>query len=178
MTEELRETRESCLEGGMMRRTTAILVALVVLLAMAVPASAKTDRIPFSGEDHLTVLPHGGTSWISEDGVLHMRGSMSTYDASSDSEFYNGVAYIVVNFNMDLATGQGRMWGTNHIDVVGYDGGFTGKWIAWFTETGWEGRGHSKGYGELDGYQQRYDLESALFGDYIEGFTFMPGNKN
>lgn len=163
-----------------MRKTTAILVALVVLLAMAVPASAKTDRIPFSGEDHLTVEPHGGTSWVSDDGVLHMRGSMSEYDARDGGEFYTGDASIVVNFNMDLATGQGRMWGTSHIDVDGYDGGFTGKWVGWFTASGWEGRGHAKGFGDLAGYQQRYTLESALFndgpGDIIEGFTFLPGN--
>lgn len=165
-----------------MRKATAILVALVVLLVMAVPASAKTDRIPFSGEDHLTVPPHGGTSWISDDGILHMRGSMSEYAATSDSDFYTGDADIVVNFNMDLATGQGRMWGTSHIDVDGYIGGFTGRWVAWFTETGWEGRGHARGYGDLTGYQQRYTLESAMFGDVpgdvIEGFTFLPGNKD
>jgi len=168
----------------MMRRTTVILVALVVLLTMAVPASAKTTRIPFSGEDHLTVDPHGGRMWISDDGVVHVRGSMSEYDARYGGEFYTGDASIVVNYNLDLNTMTGRLWGTNHIDVDGYDGGFEGRWVGWFTETGWEGRGLSHGYGDLTGYQQRYSLESATLaadgfnGDYIEGFTFMPGDKH
>ena len=160
-----------------MRKTTAIFAALAVLLVMAVPASAKTDRMPFSGEDHLTVAPHGGRMWVS-DGIVHVRGSMSEYDATSDSEFYVGNSSIVVNYNLDLATMRGRMWGTSTVDVAGYDGGFTGTWVGWFTPTGWEGRGLSHGYGELAGYQQRYDLAWAPFGDAIEGFTFMPGNRH
>lgn len=159
-----------------MRRATTILVAVVVLLTMAVPASAKTDRIPFSGEDHLTVAPHGGRMWMSDDGVVQVRGSMSEYDARYGGEFYTGDASIVVNYTLDLATMTGRLWGTNHLDVEGYDGGFTGRWVAWFTPTGWEGRGLSHGFGELAGYQQRYTLTSAPFGDLIEGFTFLPGN--
>lgn len=159
-----------------MRRATTILVAVVVLLTMAVPASAKTDRIPFSGEDHLTVAPHGGRMWMSDDGVVQVRGSMSEYDARYGGEFYTGDASIVVNYTLDLATMTGRLWGTNHLDVEGYDGGFTGRWVAWFTATGWEGRGLSHGFGELAGYQQRYTLTSAPFGDLIEGFTFLPGN--
>jgi len=159
-----------------MRRATTILIALVVLLTMAVPASAKTNRIPFSGEDHLTVAPHGGRMWMSDDGVVQVRGSMSEYGALYGGEFYTGDASIVVNYTLDLATMTGRLWGTNHIDVDGYDGGFTGRWVAWFTATGWEGRGLSHGFGELAGYQQRYTLTSAHFGDLIEGFTFLPGN--
>ena len=163
-----------------MRRTTAILVALVVLLTMAVPASAKTTRMPFSGEDHLTVDPHGGRMWVSDDGVVHVRGSMSEYDAHYGGQFYTGDASIVVDHNLDLATMTGRLRGTSNIDVDGHDGGFVGTWVGWFTATRWEGRGLSHGYGELTGYQQRYSLESANLddvgfnGDYIEGFTFMP----
>lgn len=158
-----------------MRKATSILVALVVLLTMAVPASAKTNRIPFSGEDHLTVAPHGGRMWMSDDGVVQVRGSMSEYDARYGGEFYTGDVSLVVNYTLDLTTMTGRLWGTNSIDVAGYDGGFTGKWVAWFTDTGWAGRGLAHGYGELAGYQQRYTLTSAPFGDLIEGFTFLPG---
>ncbi len=160
-----------------MRKATVMLVALVVLLVMAVPASAKTDRVPLSGEDHFKVAPHGGSTWMS-DGVLHVRGSMSAYDTESDSELYQGVTSIVVNYNLDLATMQGRMWGTSHLEVTGYDGGFDGTWVGWFTDTGWAGRGLAHGFGELTGYQARYDLHAAPFGDFVDGFIFMPGNKH
>lgn len=161
-----------------MRRAATIAAALVVLLAMAVPAVAKTDRIAFSGEDR--VVEQGvslARYWVSDDGVEHMRGLVSTYASTSDSEFYEGDLTIVVNWNVDLATGKGTLWGTSHLEVDG-DGGFDGTWTAKFTgtETVWTGHGRSKGYGTLDGYQQRYDLAWAPFGDVVEGFTFMPGN--
>lgn len=162
-----------------MRRTATIAAALVVLFTMAVPAVAKTDRIAFSGEDLLVgqVLP--GRQWVSDDGILHVRGSMSTYTSTSDSVFYGGDLTIVVNYNLDLATMTGTMWGTSHLEVDD-DGGFDGTWTGKFTgtETVWVGHGRSKGYGTLNGYQQRYDVAWASFGDVVEGFTFMPGNQS
>lgn len=162
-----------------MRRTATIAAALVVLFTMAVPAVAKTDRIAFSGEDLLVgqVLP--GRQWVSDDGILHVRGSMSTYTSTSDSVFYGGDLTIVVNYNLDLATMTGTMWGTSHLEVDD-DGGFDGTWTGKFTgtETVWVGHGRSKGYGTFNGYQQRYDVAWASFGDVVEGFTFMPGNQS
>lgn len=162
-----------------MRRTATIAAALVVLFTMAVPAVAKTDRIAFSGEDLFVgqVLP--GRQWVSDDGILHVRGSMSTYTSTSDSVFYGGDLTIVVNYNLDLATMTGTMWGTSHLEVDD-DGGFDGTWTGKFTgtETVWVGHGRSKGYGTLNGYQQRYDVAWASFGDVVEGFTFMPGNQS
>ena len=86
---------------------------------------------------------------------------------------------IVVNYNLDFATGTGTMWGTSHLEVDP-DRGFDGTWTAKFTGTDpvWVGHGRSKGYGTLNGYQQRYDLASAEFGDVVKGFTFMPGNQS
>jgi hypothetical protein len=161
-----------------MRRAATISAALVVLLAMAVPAVAKTDRIAFSGEDTLVEQGVPARYWESDDGILHARGSVSTYTSTSDSDFYGGDLTIVVNYNLDPATGKGTLWGTSHLEVDG-DGGFDGTWTGKFTgtETVWVGHGRSKGYGSLDGYQQRYDLAWAWFGDVVEGFTFMPGNK-
>lgn len=158
-----------------MRKTTGIVVALFVLLALAMPAAAKTDRIPFSGVDTFIAQTDPGRQWVSDDGILHVRGSVSTYTSTSDSVYYAGEAVIVVNYNLDLATGNGQLWGTSHLSNG--DGGFDGTWVGKFIAYSWEGKGQSKGFGDMAGYQQRFTLQWAPFGDTAEGYTFLPGNK-
>lgn len=162
-----------------MRRVMTISAALIVLLAMAVPAVAKTDRIPFSGTDTNQVQVDPGRMWFSDDGrIMHVRGSVSDYTSISNMpEFYSGTATIVVNWNYDFETESGRLWGTSNI-AIDDNSGFAGTWVAEWTGDGfaWVGHGLAKGYGDLEGYQQRYDLESIPGGDAVVGFTFMPGN--
>lgn len=164
-----------------MHRLIAFPVVLLAALAMSSPTTAKVDRMEFSGADYVTGPPvDDGRQWVSDDGQLHIRGLTVEYKAVSDSPYYNGTTTIVVNVNQDLATGLGTMWGTSHVVLDEFDGGFTGNWTAQFTgddDPTWTGIGRSHGYGEVDGFQQRYTLTQAEFGDTLDGFTFSPGNK-
>lgn len=159
-----------------MRKTTGIVVALFVLLALAIPAAAKTDRVPFSGQDTFIAQTDPGRQWFSDEGrIMHVRGSVSTYTSTSDSVYYEGDAVIVVNYNLDLATGNGQLWGSSRLSTS--TGGFDGTWVGKFTAFSWAGNGLAKGFGDMVGYQQRFTLQAASFGDTVEGFTFLPGNK-
>ncbi len=159
-----------------MRKTTSIVGILFVLLALAMPAAAKTDRIPFSGQDTFVEQTDPGRVWFSDHGrIMHVRGSVSTYTSTSDSIYFGGDAVIVVNYNLDTSTGNGQLWGTSH-STIG-DGGFDGTWVGKFTAFVWEGKGQTKGYGDMAGYQQRFTLQAASYGDTAAGYTFLPGNN-
>lgn len=135
----------------------------------------------FSGADYVTGPPvDEGNQWVSDGDQLHVRGLTIEYDSVSDSEYYRGTTTVVVNMNQDLTTGLGTMWGTVDLVLDEFDGGFFGTWNAKFTgevAPSWTGIGRSHGYGEVAGFQQRYTLIQAPFGDIVEGFTFSPGNK-
>jgi hypothetical protein len=160
-----------------MRRGTAIILALTTALVLSLPAAATTDKIPFIGEDTLVALLDPGTEWFS-DGVWHVRGWTGLYESTSDSPYYEGETVIVANWNLNLANGNGGIWGTSYIELDGFDGGFAGSWAGSWSSFVWSARGAAGGFGDLDGWQQRYDLQQTGFGlDAAVGVTFGPGNR-
>lgn len=160
-----------------MRRGITIVVVLLTAFAMSLPAAATTDMIAFSGEDTLLEVLDPGTEWYS-DGVWHVRGWTGLYDSTSDSSYYEGENVIVANWNLNLANGNGGIWGTSYIELDEFDGGFAGSWAGSWSSFVWSARGAARGFGDLDGWQQRYDLQQTGFGtDTALGVTFDPGNR-
>lgn len=159
----------------MMRRTVFLAITIVMVLSAFLPvssASATTERIPVSGSEVCTEIAPG-RSWM-DGSVLQVRGSVFDCTMAGD-EYLTGTETVVVNFNLDLATGMGTLWGTFRSDLAAFDGGFEGAWNGhWLTFPRWSGKAVGRGWGELDGSQVRLDLYVAAPGS-LSGFVFSPG---
>ncbi len=168
-------------------RRTSLLVAATLMLAAFVPASmasATTTRISAAGietcDDANPIDP--GTAWVDEDGVLQVRGltlACLAEGSEGETEFLAGDEVVVVNFNQDLATGEGTLWGTwtSYLDFYGGEAGFAGTWNGHWDSSapsGWLGKAVGKGFGELGGWQARFDLRTEA--DSTGGYVFDPGS--
>jgi hypothetical protein len=170
-----------------MKRILAILAACGLLSVLATaPVAATTTKIPFTCEEHLLAQTDPGTVWIDDGLVLHVRGAQYRYAHVGDP-LCAGVADVVVNLDLDLATSEGELWGTNHIASSVYDGGYDTTWHARFITTDplapsatdiWIGRFVGHGYGELAGWQTRgvgFERTHVLVMD--DGYAFVPGDR-
>ncbi|MGC9334536.1 MAG: hypothetical protein ACP5JJ_10335, partial [Anaerolineae bacterium] len=100
-----------------------------------------------------------GRQWVSEDGVLHIRGGQEAYlDEVSDARI-SGDVVVTLNVNFHFADPPvmvyGPMWGTLRIDN---DGGYwEGSWVGERTEL--QGfsyiRAVMHGHGGYEGLQAR-----------------------
>lgn len=163
------------------RITFSVFVALVAVFALVLPVGAKTDRIAFTADDYAGPSAPADRDWYTPEGSMrnHARGLTTVYDTVSSEPLYDGTSTVVINWNVDWATMTGPMWGTFHLELDAYDGGYTGTWVGKFTgdQRVWVGHGVAHGYGDVDGYKVQFDLAWAPFGDTASGYILTPGNK-
>ena len=137
------------------RLTVASLLVLVLLVAPVAPGTVRTE---YSGTEEYVGGVESGRQWVSEEGVMHIRGGVEAYtDAVNDARLC-GDSLVTLNANFQLAGPPvfvyGRMWGTFRIDND--DGYWPGPWVGERTE-----QGHSiiravlQGYGDYEGLQAR-----------------------
>jgi hypothetical protein len=169
-----------------MKRLLAI-VSLACLLAVAVagPAAATTTKAQTSCIETMQGAPADGTQWVSEDMVLHVRGWSASYQVTGDPLCAGG-SVAVANYDLDLVTGTGDLWGTLHSDLDAYDGGWDLTWTAHFTSPPfspdatdvWAGVGVGKGFGELAGWHHRIQvIERTHLTIEEHGVAFRPGDR-
>jgi hypothetical protein len=147
-----------------MRRLGAALMAAAMALTIAGPmAQAGTTFQAVACDEHLVAVTDPGTARVDEDLVLHVRGWQGAYLHVGDP-LCAGDAVVVVNFNLDLLSGKGNLWGTIHVDLGAFDGGWHRTFTASFTNPAplmpdatdiWVGRNVGRGFGDLDGWQIR-----------------------
>jgi hypothetical protein len=143
----------------MKKRLFTLIAGLMMLSILATPVAAGTVRTEYEGFEYYVepILP--GRQWISEDGVLHIRGGQEAYqDVVSDPRLCGDVV-VTLNVNFHFAAlpvmVYGPMWGTFRIDN---DGGYwEGSWVGKRTEL--QGfsyiRGVLHGHGAYEGLQAR-----------------------
>ncbi len=159
----------------MKRAWIVVLVATLTSLVMVPSAGAVTERIPTSGVDVIVQLVDPGREWVTEDGVDHVRGWTGEY-RTTDALYGVGSLLIVANWNLNLATGNGPLWGTMLYEFPSANGGFEGTWTAKFSAFVWSGKSQGTGFGDLQGWQLRQDLQSTGPGvDVYTGFVANPG---
>ena len=152
-----------------------LLVAAMTSLLMVPSAVAVTERLATSGEDVLVQLVDPGVEWVSEDGIDHVRGWTAMYQ-TTDALYDVGSLLIVGNWNLDLATGNGPLWGTMYYEFPSANGGFQGTWNAKFSAFVWSGKSQGTGFGDLAGWQLRQDIQATSpTSDVYAGFVFNPG---
>lgn len=130
--------------------STLFILVMVTFLAGSVPAAAQAEKIYFSGEDCPIAMGAPEKQWIGEDGVLHLRGIPLT--TRLDYDPFNGFNYLVVNQDMDLATGAVHVYGSVEIHPDGIQGVWLGHFSTKMSPEGVvEGRAVIHGTGELEG---------------------------
>ena len=167
-----------------MKKQLFVLVAgLMALSILAAPVQAGTIRTDYEGLEYYVGPLSSGRQWISEDGVLHIRGGQEAYRDEVDDPRLCGDTVVTLNANFHLADPPvfvyGRMWGTFRIENEG--GYWEGSWVGERTEL--QGfsyiRGVLHGHGAYEGLQARaeYVRESpdptASFA--VHGMVMEPG---
>ena len=162
--------------------------ATLLVGVMATPSAARP------GEIHATALGIGveeidpGESWLRGD-VLHVRNVIPRIQLFSDENagYHTGEQVSVFSFNWNFKTGALSTWGSFEIDLDEFDGGYTGSFhVAGPPNPDAVGgqcatfpiyKAVGRGFGELEGAQIRWDLESDTCG-FITGYDatiFFPG---
>lgn len=110
------------------RLGTFFILAMIVVLAGAVPVAAKAERIYYSGEDCPIYVGPAEREWVS-DGILHRRGIEMITTLLYEPSDLNGTNQIVANMDVDLATGAVHVYGTAELHP---DEG-EGTWVGFFS---------------------------------------------
>ncbi len=167
-----------------MKKGLFILMAgLMVLSTLAAPVAAGMIRSDYEGFEYYVGPLSPGRQWVSEDGVLHIRGGQEAYQDVVGDPRVSGDVVVTLNVNFQFTAPPvmvyGPMWGTFRIDND--DGYWEGSWVGKRTEL--EGfsyiRGVLHGHGDYEGLQARaeYVRESpdttAPF--VIHGVVMEPG---
>jgi len=101
-----------------MKKVLLPMVALLILSVMLIaPTKAKTAE-PYSSHIE-SALIDPGKQWVSEDGILHIRGSY--WVGTEVGTLGSSVLEDWLSLNVDLATGEGT---------------FSGNWVLTFEERG------------------------------------------
>lgn len=169
----------------MRRPVLALTLAGVLLLASGSTALATTTMIPDAGQEHVTsglgsVLPTltGSVLWVR--GEHHIAQLTAT-----DGTTVTGSETSVANWDLDVDTFTGRLWGTSQIvplpltdpAVGGMNCVFDGTFVPKSYGTAWTAHSVCHGYGALSGWQSRSDVTSQLYGSSFSGYKFVPANK-
>lgn len=161
-----------------MRRVVSILAAVGLLAMVLAPTTqATTTRIPYSCHTVQTAMVTDGRQWM-VGSALYVRGWEAIY-AATGSPICAGVTYVVVNYNLDLATMAGQMTFTYDEQLASGTGGIMGTAVTKFdfVDFIWQGSTVGHGYGSLEGWQSRGTITELLDDTVVEtGFVFQPGS--
>jgi hypothetical protein len=148
-------------------------------LAMTTKIPPGASAVPNASDEHV-ISGVGSVAPQIHGDVYSVRGEVHTaYLTDVGGSVPIGQQTSIVNSDLDIVTGVGRVWGTSHLvlpgDVGGFDCHFVGTTTAWFLV--WEGQSACHGYGGMVGYQTRGTLASAPFGSTFAGYLFTAGNE-
>ena len=164
----------------MKRLMMAFVVAGLLGALSASPVTATTTRIPTFTTAGSSQVLDPGTWWYTGSGgqVQHVRGMVMLEMGNWNSPYALGPAYNTINWDLNLSTGRGAIWGSG----IHYPTAFPGsQWNCSFRMPfdgmgGYAGKGVCQGTGELTGWQWRVDLTAAPSGSTAVGYIFKPGD--
>lgn len=159
-----------------MRRLVLAFAVAGILVAASAPVSlATTTKIPFALLEVVDDELAPG-EWTIVGDVLSVRGAV-WHAVTTGTPAIEGTDTIVLNFDLDLATGSGELWGTNRLEPSqSADGGFDCRWHGTYVDYSWSGRLVCHGAGSLRGWQLRAAIVPAEDGYDISGYYFLPSD--
>jgi hypothetical protein len=116
--------------------------------------------------------PTPGEQWVSEEGIVHIRGQINTAQVVSTDARANGINVVTINLNIDPATGNGTGHGQFILDVDGMDGAWEGTFVGWLTYGVFSGRIIGHGTGDLAGQKVKSNFQQTAQGVYAHTGIF------
>ncbi|MGD0863479.1 MAG: hypothetical protein ABSA21_12120 [Candidatus Limnocylindrales bacterium] len=160
-----------------MKRFGLALVLAGLLAAAAAPAAlgCTTRFAVYDKETTVAVVSPGVTT--QNGSVISVRRMVQTSADASTSAFVTGTSTAVVNLDLDLATGNGKIWGAEVKRPTAYP---HGSWQCHFSGTfvsgTWTGKGSCDGIGSLRGWRYTADLAQVDPFVVATGHVFRAGN--
>lgn len=129
-------------------------VVLVFVVLLFFNGTAAAHGTPVTAESTSTVCEKiPGNEWMTGT-VLHVRNQVNVSIEESDYPLLNGVGEIVVNFDLDVATGDGHAWGTWVNESSTVDGSWVGGYRGVLKGFVLSNRSFAIGTGELANYRR------------------------
>lgn len=158
-------------------------LASVLLIGSAGSALATTTKIPDESQEHV-VSGVGSVTPTLTGSILSVRDEHHVSILTAvDGVTQTASSTSVANWDLDIITFTGKLWGTSNIVPNGAEGSggmncvFEGSFVPGSYGSAWTAHSVCHGYGALTGWQSRSSLVSQPYGSSIHGYTFRPGDK-
>ncbi|MCU0645085.1 MAG: hypothetical protein MUC94_12585 [bacterium] len=113
---------------------------------------------PWEGVESRLEDPDPGKQWVSEDGVLHVRGRVFVDKLETDEIRVAGIITVTCDYDLNLATGSGTYSSKWSLATQGLAGTWKGKLFGEFTNYLFSGFGLGKGFDDLKGLEITVEL--------------------
>lgn len=161
-----------------MKRASILMLGALLALALASPAAATTTKVPVASHDVLVSVLDPGQQGVT--GTVQWARNVVWLMTATGDPLLAGTETLGINYDLDLVTGSGELWGKYRLDPTAYPNGhFDCTWSATFVDYVWIGRAVCHGDGSLTGRQLRlqvYPGPGATSSDTI-GYAFVPGDR-
>jgi hypothetical protein len=159
-----------------MRKIVLAIAGAAILVAAYAPMGlATTTKLPFALVEVVDAELEPG-EWTMGEDTLSVRGAV-WHAVTTGTSAIEGSDTIVLNFDLDLATGGGELWGTNRLEPTrSPGGGYACTWHGIYVDFSWSGRLVCHGDGSLRGWQLRAAIVAAEEGYAIDGYYFLPSH--
>jgi hypothetical protein len=139
-----------------------IVLTFCIILLTAAPAAARATRINYEAYE-CPIAPWGEPErmWVSEDGVMHMRGVPLVNLLESESPYLAGTNTVNMNLDLNPATGEGHAYGTVLLAPFAKNGTWEGRWSTHVSPTGIQGKAVVHGTGELAGMKMFNNMSNS-----------------
>lgn len=146
------------------------IISLILVFALlgVIPASAQAIKTPYTASLTNCAILDPGTSWT-EGGIEHVRNIIYKQYIYSEEPRVVGFQYSTTNWNYNLKSGFGVIWGkfTHEVESGTWEGTFNGS----INEYGLtSGNAIGKGYGDLDGFL----VKTSFAEDFSVDLTGIP----
>jgi hypothetical protein len=147
------------------RVVSLIIVLVAALLIAALPVAARPVRTYFTGME-FTCGAENGVEWYTRDGTKqHVRGQILHDVSVSDDPRVAGTSVHDANFNMDLLSGKGTVWGKAIVETE--VGSWRLNYAGRFTDfVNYSGGGVGHGLGDLQGHLLFLEAQTAPVPEY------------
>lgn len=146
----------------MARRKIGLSVALALIACSLVvaPAAAGAAVTTFTGLEVTCSEAPAAREWVSGD-VLHVRGQLITTRIVTTDYRATGTNTIVLNYDLNLKSGNGGLYGWFHLQPDQVNGFWEGRFSGHFTNfvTSVHATGH--GTGKLAGLKEMVKLKAT-----------------
>jgi hypothetical protein len=159
------------------KKILIVVAALMLMVPMAVPASAQAIKVNYSGSEcPISAWGEPERYWV-EGNIVHARGVTTALELVAGNEYVDGINYVLMNYDVNTLTGEVHVYGTAKLVPHAYDDGYyEGRFSShWWGLEGWR-TAVFHGEGELDGItvtNEGYAMD--MFGcDYFTGTILIP----